>query len=58
MTTNLLIQTLGYSFLFAVVFFGFSTVNIDLPFIGTAVAYLAALAILGFAAFGGVKRTT
>lgn len=58
MNTNLLVQTLGYATLFSVVFFGFSTVNIDLPFVGTVIAYLAALGIVGIAVFDGAKRSS
>ncbi|MDP1580744.1 MAG: hypothetical protein Q8M02_10715 [Candidatus Didemnitutus sp.] len=58
MNTNFLVQTFGYASLFSVVFFGFSTVNIDLPLVGTVIAYLAALGIVGIAVFDGSKRSS
>lgn len=62
MNTNTLFKSLLATALVAtlltVVLFGLLTVEINLPLVGTIVAYGTTLAIFGLAAFDGVKRTT
>lgn len=56
MNTNNVIKSLAVVALFTTVFAGFVTVNANLPVVGLTIGYVAALAILGLAAFDG-KRT-
>lgn len=56
MNTNNVIKSLAVAALFTTVFAGFVTVNANLPLVALTIGYVAALAILGFAAFDG-KRT-
>lgn len=56
MNNQTLLKSLAAAGLFSAVFVGFSTVQADLPRLGIAVGYLAALAIFGLAAFDGYRR--
>lgn len=56
MNTKTLLQSAALTGTLAVVFFELAKVNTDLPLVGLVVGYVAAVAILGLAAFDGAKR--
>ncbi len=58
MNTKNLLQATALTGALAVVFFELAKVNTDLPLIGLTIGYVAAVAILAFAAFDGAKRTS
>lgn len=58
MNTKNLIQATALTATLAVVFFELAKVNTDLPLVGLVIGYVAAVAILGLAAFDGAKRTS
>jgi hypothetical protein len=58
MNTKTLLQSTALTALFAIVFFELAKVNTDLPLVGLVIGYVAAVAILAFAAFDGAKRTS
>ncbi|MBI2511378.1 MAG: hypothetical protein HYV96_05330 [Opitutae bacterium] len=58
MNTKNLLQATALTATLAVVFFELAKVNTDLPLVGLVIGYVAAVAILAFAAFDGAKRTS
>ncbi len=56
MNNQTLLKSLAAAAFFTAVFAGFSTVQADLSRLGIAVGYVAALAMLGLAAFDGYRR--
>ncbi len=58
MNTKTLLQSTALTGTLAVVFFELAKVNTDLPLVGLVVGYVAAVAILAFAAFDGAKRAS
>ncbi len=58
MNSNLIQKSIVTAALVTVALTGLANIEISLPVIGTAVAYLAAAAIFTFAAFEGVRRSS
>ncbi len=58
MNSNLLQKSIVTAALVTVALTGLANVEFSLPVVGTVVAYFAAAAILAFAAFEGVRRSS
>lgn len=58
MNTKTLLQSAAITALLTAVFAELAKVNTDLPLVGIAVGYVAAVAILGLAALDGAKRAS
>ncbi len=57
MNTNNIIKTIAALAVFSAVIVGAVAVNTDLPLVGVALGYLAALGIFGLAAADAVKNS-
>lgn len=58
MNTNLLHKSIVTAALVTVVLTGLANVEFSLPMVGTVVAYVAAAAMLAFAAYEGARRSS